>query len=98
MSADDDCGAGDGVDCAEVVEKVYLYLDGELDSDATLLLRGHLDECVGCLRAYGLEKEVKALVARCCGSDRAPAELRHRVLARIRTEVTIVETVEYRLD
>ncbi len=81
----DDCGSGTGVDCREVVEQVYLYLDGELDSDRLTVLRGHLDQCVSCLRMYGLEEEVRALVARCCGGDRAPEHLHAKVRATITT-------------
>ena len=40
-------------------------------SGATLI-RHHLDECAPCLREYGIEQEVKALVARCCGNETAP--------------------------
>ena len=47
------------------------------------LIQHHLDECSPCLREYGIEQEVKALVARCCGSDRAPAELRDRLRAKL---------------
>jgi len=92
-----DCTAA-GVDCSEVLAKVYVYLDGEIDDAARAGLRSHLEECGPCLRQYGLEREVKALVARCCGSDRAPEDLRRRVLARIRTEVVLTETLEYRVD
>ena len=94
----DPCGDGSGVDCVEVLESVYVYLDGEADDDRAALVRTHLDECVGCLRAYGLEREVKLLVARCCGSDRAPAELREKVLLRIRQVRVEIEHVELRLD
>jgi len=83
-----DCTAA-GVDCAEVLARVWVYLDGEIDAAAREGLRAHLEECGPCLRHYGLEREVKALVARCCGSDRAPETLRSRVLASIRTEVTV---------
>jgi mycothiol system anti-sigma-R factor len=81
----DPCAAGDGVDCRQVLDAVYVYLDGEADDARANLVRSHLDDCVACLRAYGLEREVKLLVARCCGSDRAPDELRVKVLTKIRT-------------
>ena len=68
-------------DCREVIDEVYLYLDGEIDTIAARLIRDHLDECAPCLRQFGIEQEVKLLVARCCGSDRAPEALRIRVLA-----------------
>jgi mycothiol system anti-sigma-R factor len=42
-----------------------------------------LDECSPCLREYGIEQEVKALVARCCGAEQAPFEVRERLRAKI---------------
>ncbi len=54
-------------DCAEVLSQVYLYLDLECSEDRRSLIQKHLDDCSGCLREYGIEHEVKALVARCCG-------------------------------
>ena len=89
----DDCGAGDGVDCAEVLAAVWTYLDNETDESQREHLRAHLDQCTACLRHYGLEHEVKALVARCCGSDRAPEELRTRVLSLVRTTLVLPEAV-----
>ena len=59
-------------DCSEVIEEVYLYLDLECSEDRRALIQKHLDECTGCLREYGIEHEVKALVARCCGAEKAP--------------------------
>jgi len=78
-----DCGPSDK-DCLEILEDVYLYLDGELAAESHTVIKKHLDECSPCLRKYGLENEVKALVARCCGNDHAPEELKAKVLARLR--------------
>ena len=94
----DPCATGEGVDCRDVLESVYIYLDGEADDDRAHLVRSHLDDCVACLRAYGLEREVKLLVARCCGSDRAPEELRAKVLTKIRSVRIEIETVEFRVE
>lgn len=87
------CGEPHDVDCAEILERVYLFLDGEMGDEVTAYatIEEHLDECTPCLRKYNLEREVKALVARSCGCDLAPAELRERVLAKIqelRVQVT----------
>jgi mycothiol system anti-sigma-R factor len=74
--------------CREVLEEVYLYLDLECTNDRRELIRKHLDECSPCLREYGIEHEVKALVSRCCGAETAPTELRERLrgkLAELRT-------------
>jgi mycothiol system anti-sigma-R factor len=66
-----------------VLAEVYFYLDLECADDRRDLIRNHLDECSPCLREYGIEQEVKALVARCCGSDKAPLELRERLRLKI---------------
>ena len=61
-------------------------------------MREHLDECGPCLRQFGIEQEVKALVARCCGSDAAPDGLKDRLRAKL-AEVRIeISSVEYRAE
>ena len=92
------CGEPHETPCSEVLEVVYLYLDGELDDETRHKVRHHLDECAPCLRQYGLEQAVKALVARCCARDHAPADLRERVLLRIQQVRLEIEHVEYRAD
>ncbi|GIF72748.1 mycothiol system anti-sigma-R factor [Asanoa siamensis] len=82
------CGNPHETDCSEVLEEVYLYLDLECADERRGLIRDHLDECSPCLREYGIEQEVKALVARCCGNETAPAEL----LARLRGKLTELRT------
>jgi mycothiol system anti-sigma-R factor len=81
-----------------VLAEVFLYLDGEITTERHELIREHLDECSPCLRKYGIEREVRALVARCCGGDRAPEALRAKVLGRLREVVVETTIVEYRAD
>ena len=77
------CGNAHDTDCREVLDKVYAYLDGELAEGDCSDIRVHLDECSPCLKEYDLDKAVKALVAKHCGCDPVPADLRSKVLARI---------------
>jgi mycothiol system anti-sigma-R factor len=77
------CGEPHETDCREVLEEVYLYLDLECSEHRRLLIREHLEECLSCLREYGIEQEVKALVARCCGAEAAPVELQQRLRAKL---------------
>lgn len=70
-------------DCREVLAEVYLYLDSECSESRREFIRRHLDECAPCFREYGIEQEVKSLVARCCGGDRAPVELRERLRRKL---------------
>lgn len=78
------CGNPHKVPCSEVLEQVYAFLDREISEAECEEIREHLEECGPCLREYGLEKAVKALVAKHCGCDPAPADLRTKVLVRIR--------------
>ena len=77
------CGNHHDTDCSEVLDQVYAYLDGELDEDRCADIRQHLDECHPCLEEYGLDQVVKQLVAKHCGCDPVPEDLRSKVLARI---------------
>ena len=74
---------------------MYLYLDLECTDDRRLLIRDHLEECSPCLREYGIEQEVKALVARCCGAEVAPVELKQRLRLRLAELVFEADTHEY---
>jgi mycothiol system anti-sigma-R factor len=92
------CGSPHETDCREVIEEVYLYLDGEMDSRRRDVIREHLDECAPCLRKFGLEQDVKALVARCCGGDVAPEGLRERLVVRLQQVRVELTSIEYRAE
>ncbi len=81
-----------------MLEEVYLYLDLECSDERRDLIRTHLDECSPCLREFGIEQEVKALVARCCGDERAPTELRDRLRVRLSELVFEADSREYLPD
>ncbi len=85
------CGEPHETDCGEVLAEVFLYLDGEMTPARTERIRHHLDECSPCLRKYGVEQEVRDLVARKCGGDVAPQQLRAKVLGRLH-EAVVLET------
>ena len=92
------CGNPHETDCSEVLAEVYLYLDLECGDDRRELIRVHLEECSPCLREYGIEQEVKMLVARCCGHEVAPSGLRERLRSRLAELVVQADTREYRPD
>ncbi|MDQ6642160.1 MAG: mycothiol system anti-sigma-R factor [Actinomycetota bacterium] len=70
-------------DCSAVIDRVFFFLDNELDQADCGQIQQHLEECGPCLAKYDLERTVKTLVARSC-SEKAPAGLRDRVLFSIR--------------
>jgi mycothiol system anti-sigma-R factor len=77
------CGKPHDVDCDEILERVYVFIDNELADADCREIQAHLDDCAPCLHAVDMERLVKALVARSC-SERAPVELRRRVMFQIR--------------
>ncbi|MFD1146618.1 mycothiol system anti-sigma-R factor [Saccharothrix hoggarensis] len=89
------CGEPHETDCSEVLAEVYLFLDHECDEKRKQLLQTHLQECHPCLEQYGIEEHLKALLARKCGGEHAPEELRRRLRARL-YQTTVEVDVEVR--
>ena len=82
----------DGPDCQQALEKLYLFIDHEIDNASCDEIQAHIDSCSECLTEYDLERIVKDLVSRSC-AERAPEPLRQKVLYSIRTvSVQITET------
>ena len=84
--------------CDDVLSHVFEFLDHETDDARREVIAEHLEDCSPCLRQFGIEQEVKALVARCCGSEVAPEELRAKVVARLAQVRVEIAHVEYRVD
>lgn len=76
------------VECAHVLERVWEFLDHEIDDASGDAIRHHLVDCEPCLDRFDVEQALKALVHRCCGNDPAPAHLR----AKIVTQITVLRT------
>jgi mycothiol system anti-sigma-R factor len=90
------CGKPHETPCTEVLDRVYSYLDGELEAPDLAKIRQHLDECGPCFEEYGLDDLVKKLVHKTCGQDRVPEALRAKVLIRIqqvKAEMTISQRI-----
>lgn len=77
------------LDCREVLEEVYLYLDEECSDRRRGVIRDHLEECTPCLSEYGIEQEVRTIVHRCCSQEKAPDEVK----ARLRQKLSAIEQV-----
>ncbi len=81
------CGKPHETDCSQVLAEVWLLLDHECDSARRHKLVEHLDECSPCLEQYGIEEQLKLLLARKCGGDRVPEGFKERVRQSIRETV-----------
>jgi mycothiol system anti-sigma-R factor len=72
-------------ECTGVLRDVWLFLDNEMDPDNRAKVQQHIDECSPCLEEAGLDKKLKDLLHRKCGGDRAPEQLRTRLVAELRS-------------
>lgn len=87
-------------DCSQVLKDVWLFLDNEMDPHARAAVQRHLDDCSPCLEEAGVEEKLKNLLHRTCSTERAPQELRTRLVTALTrggtTLVQIRESVETR--
>lgn len=81
------CGDPGNPDCTDVLAEVYLLLDHECTREHESELRRHLEDCPPCLEEYGIGEQLKQLLARKCGGDHAPDQLKERLRATIRRTV-----------
>lgn len=72
------------MNCEECLQVMWQYLDGELDTHASGELQRHLEECRQCFTHAELERRLKEMVRRSCGSEQAPPELRERLSRLLR--------------
>jgi mycothiol system anti-sigma-R factor len=77
------------MDCGECLERLYAYLDRELSPTEVTEVRSHLDDCGGCKDSFVIEQRFLEHVRDCCTGeqgDKAPTELRSRIVTRLRME------------
>jgi len=79
--------------CTGVLRDVWLFLDDEMDPENRAKVQQHLDECSPCLVEAGLDKKLKELLARKCGGDRAPEQLRQRLVTTLHS-VTVTSVTD----
>lgn len=80
-------------DCADVILRLFEYVDNESAPVDRERIHAHLEECGRCLAEYERDLLVKALVRRACACQQAPDALRAQILTRITTtRVTVVQS------
>ncbi len=70
-------------DCRDVIARLFEFIDNELPDADRDAIQSHVEACRPCLSECDLDRLLKALVHRSC-HERAPVELRQRVLFSIR--------------
>lgn len=72
------------MDCDGCLERLYPYLDRELDESELAAVRAHLADCGPCEDNFVFERRFLDAIRDCCASDVAPKELRERIVLRVR--------------
>ncbi len=74
------------MDCNDCLERLYAFLDTELEGPELDELKAHLADCGSCGDNFVFEQRFLDQIRDSCTSDLAPAELRERVILRLRSE------------
>lgn len=78
-------GPPGGIDCGEVMVRLYEYLDEELDSDTVGKIQKHLELCQRCYPRFDFEKAFLRFLTE-QGRVTTPPELRKRIFASLLEE------------
>lgn len=66
-------------DCRSVLERIELYLDGELDPALGAEVEAHLSGCGPCSDHSEFQRRLKELLRERCGCDEVPLGLIERI-------------------
>jgi mycothiol system anti-sigma-R factor len=74
------------LDCEQVLERVWSYLDGEIAEEAYVEIQAHVAECAGCGSKYDFQRRLFDLIERRCQEGPIPPELKQRLLRLLDSE------------
>lgn len=89
-----DCGDVREVSCQEAVERVYEYLDGELEEERAEEIRCHVEQCKRCYPMYNWEQMFLDFIGDRAGRPEENPELRSKVEALLDREADGVDRSE----
>ncbi|WP_062071695.1 mycothiol system anti-sigma-R factor [Demequina sediminicola] len=72
-----------GQECSEALDRLFEYIDDELPADEVHRIGEHLKTCPPCEAEHQIKEKIKELTSH-AGGERAPDQLRERVLASLR--------------
>ena len=68
----------DHISCEEVIERLFDYLDRELDEDISAVIDRHIEHCRDCFTRAEFEKRLREKVAKSAQVE-APERLQRRL-------------------
>ncbi len=74
------------IDCQGALDRLYEFLDRELDSDTEAAIRSHLEECADCFKFFDFEKTYLRFLETKTRAAGVPEALRRRLLESLMQE------------
>ena len=71
------------MDCKEVRETLFLFVDNEMETTLLTSFRDHLEQCPGCAEKMDYTRRLLWLVRERCVRCSAPRDLRVRILTSL---------------
>jgi mycothiol system anti-sigma-R factor len=71
------------MDCREVSESLFLFVDNEMEADLLISFRDHVAGCPGCAKRMDYTRKFLWLVRERCGRCTASHDLRLRILTSL---------------
>lgn len=78
--------SGDMITCHEALERIYEYMDGELEGVTAEQVEAHFRVCARCFPHLKLERTFRARVQEAMTRPGIPSDLRSRVLETLARE------------
>lgn len=79
----------ESVDCKKIREWVFLYVDHEMKEDWLVTFRQHISECPHCAETKLRTETLLTLVRKRAARQRAPGDLKQKILAALPHRRTI---------
>jgi mycothiol system anti-sigma-R factor len=67
------------MNCRESLQKLYEFLDGQMENVPMSEIKKHLDCCRHCWDHFEFEKQLKAMLKKSCCKEVCPDTLRKRI-------------------
>ncbi|HEX2404851.1 MAG TPA: zf-HC2 domain-containing protein [Acidimicrobiia bacterium] len=61
-----------GHECDDALTNLYQYLDREIETTTSEVIRAHLEDCSGCLRSFDFEARLQIVVRERLAEDVPP--------------------------
>jgi anti-sigma factor (TIGR02949 family) len=71
-----------GHECDDALTNLYQYLDREIETTTSEVIRAHLEDCSGCLRSFDFEARLQIVVR-----ERLAEEVPSEFLERLRDAI-----------